>query len=353
MATISLARGSVRVAFLCALWSCSGLPAVPLLPPTLPEQESIRRVELPYQGWTDAERHWFHHVTQGTTTPQVPYSWFKALEQPRLSLFEAPLLSDPEYLTRFGFVPSFRSELNPDGLPVGFALLRGAVEPTTGKSFEGWGFTCAACHTGQIEYRGTAIRVEGGPAMTDLGKFRDAVSLALGYTRFDPFRFRRFAKRVLGPDHSDEQARELKNSVIAAVSGGLGNPELRRSIVHASTEEGFGRLDAIGRIGNFVFAVEIDPKNIRPLRAPVAYPHLWDASWFNWVQYNGSIRQPMVRNAGEALGVYALADLKGPAETRFNNNADIEHLYRIEQLLAGRKPFEGLRPPPWPEHVLG
>ena len=35
------------------------------------------------------------------------------------------------------------------------------------------------------------------------------------------------------------------------------------------------------------------------------FPRIWNAPWFDWVQYNGSIQQPMVRNAGEALGVGA------------------------------------------------
>ena len=68
--------------------------------------------------------------------------------------------------------------------------------------------------------------------------------------------------------------------------------------------EGFGRLNAQNRIGNTVFA---DGMGIRRNRvattAPVAYPHLWDVHWFSWVQYNGSIERPMVRDAGGAMGV--------------------------------------------------
>ena len=49
----------------------------------------------------------------------------------------------------------------------------------------------------------------------------------------------------------------------------------------------------VNRIGNQVFSVEqnLDPANYAALTAPVAYPHIWDTSWFEWVQYNASIMQ--------------------------------------------------------------
>ena len=39
--------------------------------------------------------------------------------------------------------------------------------------------------------------------------------------------------------------------------------------------------------------------------APVHFPRIWTTSWFEWVQYNGAIKQPMTRNAGEAMPVLA------------------------------------------------
>jgi mono/diheme cytochrome c family protein len=329
-----------------------GLPFSPF-PPKLPELEPVHRIERPYQGWTDEQRAWFHHVSQGTATPNISYEWFLALEQPAISLREQPLLSDPAYLARFGFIPSEKSELNPGGLPIGFARQPGVTDYETGEVFDGMGFTCAACHTGQIEYRGTRILIEGGPAVTDLGKFRHAVALALGYTKVLPFRFGRFADRLLGPDHTPEQRDALEKKLDAAIERGRANPELLPRVIDHSTEEGFTRLDALGRIGNFVFGVEIDAANTQPLRAPVNYPHIWTTPWFDWVQYNGSIRQPMVRNAGEALGVFARADLRNAEIDRFRSSVQVRNLYDIEQLIAGPAPFQGLRAPRWPEHVLG
>ena len=82
-----------------------------------------------------------------------------------------------------------------------------------------------------------------------------------------------------------------------------------------SIEEGYGRLDALNRIGNQVFSLDLKkPENYRGSSAPVHYPRIWNTPWFDWVQYNGSIMQPMVRNAGESLGVSAELNLTEPGE---------------------------------------
>ena len=70
-----------------------------------------------------------------------------------------------------------------------------------------------------------------------------------------------------------------------------------------SVKEGFTRLDALNRIGNQVFAISAKrPANYHATDAPVNYPQFWGTSWFDWMQYNGSTMQPMVRNAGERWG---------------------------------------------------
>jgi hypothetical protein len=75
--------------------------------------------------------------------------------------------------------------------------LNGGADPATGESYPAQlGFTCAACHTGHIEYKNISIRFDGGPAMIDLGNLESAVGLAIFYTMKVPFRFDRFADRV-------------------------------------------------------------------------------------------------------------------------------------------------------------
>jgi len=87
--------------------------------------------------------------------------------------------------------------------------------------------------------------------------------------------------------------------------------------------------------------------------APVNYPPIWDASWMDWVQYNGSIQQPMGRNVGEALGVRSRINLLGYPGLQFQNTIRVENLHEIETLLGGSEPGKGVWSPKWPEEILG
>lgn len=310
------------------------------------------------QNWDDRQRAQFHNVSQGTVTLPIPASWFLALEDPAASL-NPKLFSDPTYLDRFGFIPSPRDAANnPDGLPVGFARTT-TTDPATGARVDQFGFTCAACHTGRIDYRGTTMLVDGGPAMTDLGKFREALAKSLIMAVL-PTRFPRFAERVLGPGHSKEARDQLKKQVKATIDAGIKQKIQSLGKDDGSIEEGFGRLDALNRIGNEVFGSQMGNKaNIAPLSAPVAYPHIWDTAWYDWVQYNSSIEQPMVRNAGEAMGVRALVNYRDGPTPRFTSTVPIDRLHAIEESLGGTvqptegRKFTGLQSPKWPVNILG
>ena len=87
--------------------------------------------------------------------------------------------------------------------------------------------------------------------------------------------------------------------------------------------------------------------NLAETDAPVNFPHVWDTPWFYWVQYNASIRLPMVRNIGEALGVGAAVN------ANFESTVDVKNLHLMEDQLAGRQPFTGLKAPAWPRDVFG
>ena len=64
-----------------------------------------------------------------------------------------------------------------------------------------------------------------------------------------------------------------------------------------------------------MFSIDLKkPENYAGSSAPVHYPRIWNTPWFDWVQYNGSIMQPMVRNAGESLGVSAELNLTDPSK---------------------------------------
>jgi len=363
-----------------------------LIPPALPETEPTKAAYWLDQGWTTKDRHWFHHVTQGTATFPIPYGWFMAMEQPYLSLFGTPgLISDSAYLERFGFIPSPKSVEgdpsalrpfgyaataaaktdtapalpaglkptpagNEGGLPVGFARLTGATNPGTGAAeSDKIGLTCAACHTGSIHYKGVSVRFDGGPGMADLRKLEEAMGFAMIFTQYVPGRFSRFADRVLGPNASDADRATLKKGLKAATDFAL-NMQAKnyQSAIEAKgqteTEEGFGRLDALNRIGNQ-----------EAIDAPVSYPPIWTVPWFSWAQYDGSIAQPLIRNAGEALGVFAQINLSpAPASNKlWRSSMALENLVHIEDMLRGPDPFAtttptfgGLISPKWPEKLF-
>ena len=376
-----------------------------LLPPPLPDRAPAKSAVWLDQNWSTDDRHWFHHVSQGTATFQVPYDWFVALEQPGLHLFTQPgLLSDSAYLERFGFLPSPKSVHtdatslhrfgysasskappaapaaiaglratpveNFDGLPVGFARLTGATDPGTGLPLpDQIGLTCAACHTGSLRYKDISVRFDGGPAMVDLRKLELATGLSVGYTLKVWGRFGRFATRVLGPDATPEQYDKLKADLTALLARLLNQANALDKAVtdqhQPNTEEGFGRLDALNRIGNQVFATDLAisglsgfEKNLHAQDAPVSFPPIWTVPWFLYAQYDASIEQPLIRNAGEALGVFALVNLSPDyaPDTLFRSSVALENLVRIEAMLRGPDltgpAFGGLQSPKWPSEIF-
>jgi hypothetical protein len=332
---------------------------------TLPEYPPVGNAVWLEQNWSAPQRDWFHHADQGTQTFGIPYEWFVALEQPSLSLGSPELLSDPLYLDRYGFIPD-NSHPGKSALPIGFAQ-GGALKnpdgsanlnPQTKAPMTSLGLTCAACHTGRFTYHSTTVLIDGGPALTRLDKFQVGVGLALAYTRYVPFRFDRFADRVLGSGAGPEAKSELKAKLDEVLAQDKAILKLEESVKSRSVEEGFARLDALSRIGNFVFAVDAGvPANFVAYTAPVHFPRIWNSSWFEWVQYNGSIENPMTRNAGEALGVRATVNLAGPKDQLYSSSVQVQTLFDMEQLLAGKPPdvhtgFTGLNSPKWPANIL-
>ena len=318
-----------------------------LTPPNLPKVTADKKQVWLEQNWTEQQRDKFHHMGQGTRTFPIPFDWFVNLEQPKSSPYSLLFgkkgkLVDSAYMQRFGFIRGKVSALNPYGLPIGFAATADQALPGIKERTTAVGLTCAACHTGHLVYNDTEYVIEGGPADTDLGLFRGALSAAMAQTLLSskiPFfdgRFDRFARNVLKEKYSDttklQLARDFDEFITSqAAKGG--------DIIDVT--EGFSRLDALNRIGNQVFSANLDRrKNYAPISAPVNYPHLWTASWFDWVQYDGSIMQPLVRNAGEALGVSAYLDVKSPLdEKRFGSSIPMNSLYWIENTLSGPPPY--------------
>jgi mono/diheme cytochrome c family protein len=321
------------------------------------------------QGISKEKLSWFYHADQGTRTFGFPYEWFMALEQPTLPwlLFtEVGLFSDAAYLDRYGFIADTIIP-GKKALPIGFAQGGPMLDPTGAlwknprnkQDMTGIGLTCAACHTGSFTYKDTAVVIDGGPALTDLFKMKQGMGVALVLTRYLPGRFSRFAERILGPDSTLDDRETLKNQLDQVIAQYKRVKNLEERVASQSVEEGYGRLDALNRIGNQVFSIGLKtPENYAGSSAPVHYPRIWNTPWFDWVQYNGSIMQPMVRNAGESLGVSAELNLTDPSKDLYKSSVNIKSLDEMEQMIKGDKPpnakdgFSGLKSPKWPDDIL-
>lgn len=302
------------------------------------------------QNWTEAQRHRYYHIAQGSEL--MPYTWFLALEQPQFTIKGAPPFKDDSYMQGFGFIPDSANEQNPDTLPVGLARDDRFVDAYTGQKNVVLGLTCAACHTGELFFGDKAIRIDAGPSMIDLQKFTNALGLAITWTYYDPLRFRRFAHRILGPNPPPADVALLSNALKYYLDTSFTEFKANRHLF--PTPEGYGRTDALARIGNFVFGTELNNReNMALSDGPVNYPPVWDASWMDWVQYNGSIQGPMGRNVGEALGVRARVNLLGYPGAQFENTVRVDNLHEIEGLLGGDAPGKGVWSPKWPEDILG
>ena len=310
------------------------------------------------QGWgggRDAQpRQAYYYTPQGTSLKNLRYDWLVNLEMP----WGTKRLADPAHLRSYGFIVDPEpTAANPDQLPVGFAK---RFDSELGEAV--LDISCATCHTGQLVVsRGgkrTALRVDGGPAghaftTTTIGHFVPTLTASLASTYLNPFKFRRFGRKVLG-EAAWARGKWRLHEDLGDVLGALvrqGVLESRKKLY--PVEEGFGRTDALARIGNTVFADELDGANDSIGDAPVSYPYVWNIWKFDWVQYNASVSQPMARNMGEAFGVGArlhLLDRYGrplPSAERFRTSVLVPNLHRIETTL------QRLEPPRWPEDLLG
>ncbi len=305
--------------------------------------------------WNAAQRQTYYYTPQGTQVKGLQYAWFQALELP----FDTAPFADPRYLARFGFLvdpDQQASAANPGNLPVGFT--RHADDES---GIEYLDITCAACHTGELRFNDQAIRIDGGAALHSLastvptlrgGSFGQALGMSMAFTYYNPLKFQRFARTVLGENYESgyDLLREEFKTALDRLLGTAYN-DWHRGLY--PTEEGFGRTDAFGRIANSVFGDAIDPGNYRVANAPVSYPQLWDIWKFDWVQWNGSAMQPMARNVGEALGVGATLHLLNAdgspvgVEQRYASSVRLRDLHTLEETL------KQLKPPTWPEDILG
>ena len=79
------------------------------------------------------------------------------------------------------------------------------------------GLTCAACHTGQIHYNGTSLRIDGAPAMIDLANLERIIGLSICYADAFPtslWRKSRFIDAILDGKKLTGAARDKERRLI-------------------------------------------------------------------------------------------------------------------------------------------
>ena len=314
--------------------------ASPLPAPPAPEGRN---------GLSENERTTFYHLSEGGEL--YPVDWLLALEVESTAsdgtLQVRPFL---ENIERYGLLSDPKSVGNPDGLPVGVSLARGKLE-----GVEMIGLNCTACHVGQVQYQGHAVRIDGLGNMALINGFLKDLATETEKTIESPQRLARFwervravrqtrrgrgseadvvaederlLRRVVGIFTKNRDLLEAKLNVLRCV------PTLNRSLA-ISTQEGYGRLDAFGIGRDELFGCIAN--NSMPADAPVSLPHIWGMEYTGWLQWGANTNSVMERNIGQALGV----GVTFAADT-FSSTLRIEDLHRMEQFAYK------LTPPDWP-----
>jgi len=294
--------------------------------------EKVDKVIQLEQGWSAADIEWFYTTTQGSEL--MPYATFINLEQAD----STELFRSPRNMSKYRYLTDFSSKDNPDGLPVGFV-----------KNGESIGLTCATCHTNQVNYKGTGIRIEGGPTMADFGTFMRDLIAALDKTLKTPEKLERFSAQVLGAGASAEKKAELVKN-LTSVHDEMAYADKVNTT--GASPYGFARLDAFGRIYNRAITIA-DRTNANPANAPASYPFLWDTSQHDYVQWVGNAPNANVgelqRNIGEVIGVFGSITIPEKTATLGGYKSSI-NVKDLNELAAKMRDLES---PLWPEGVLG
>lgn len=320
------------------------LPPIQANPTTVTEALGVAPENMieTTQNWSDATRTKFWHIDQGSLT--APYDIALAIETE-----DGERFFSARNIARYRYVPQRALEHNPDGLPLGFT--KSKVQPD-GETYIG--MTCAACHSTVVTYEGTGLLVDGAPSQGDFQGFYADLAAAFRATLESEARLERLAQTLGVSDFAALEAR------VRSASDAM---QARLALNATESRYGYGRVDAIGQIFNAVASANLGiPENRGDPNAPVNYPFLWGTHQSNVVQWNGfapnvtkfndiRIVGPLIRNAGEVLGVFGHIDI--PRETGGDPGVRYRNSTRLRNLIAIEEWLERLAPPPWPEQMFG
>lgn len=217
------------------------------------------------QGWSERESLWFYNASQGSNL--LPYDFFMVLER----IDSKKLFRDNDNMAKYRYLPQQKTLSNPDALPVGFAKDSYKLKDED-NSKEYLGLTCAACHTSQINYKkdgvNHAIRIDGGPAQSDMDKFMVDLGKALMDTLTNDKKQERFVNNILNFNKDNlvftsSNSYDTKSEIIKDLEKFAYQIQDYNQINHSETEYGYMRLDAFGRIYNRVAEYILDEKTLR------------------------------------------------------------------------------------------
>lgn len=261
-------------------------------------------------GWSGAERAEYYHLAEGSEL--MPYVLLSNVVSVKTG---KPFLENTE---RFGFLTDAQSASNPHGLPIGLTAVHSRDKRHIG--LEMVGFSCAACHVGELTYRGKTLLIDGAPALIDLQTYQVEFKDSVDATVRDPVKIFALVAAVdrdlhigdtppsgsassygaaatnagdVAPAptadknfHNVTSRQADSTDPAAALQGKTFAERFRRGVALLKarmaylnngkllldgTEPGPGRIDAFGAARNLLF-----PKYAFRMRSPVSFPFLWD-----------------------------------------------------------------------------
>ncbi len=133
-------------------------------------------------GLDDEDRQGFYHMAEGSEV--FPLDWLKALVNDKTG--ELFLSS----VDRYGLLPDDANEFQ---LPVGLTAEESRDLRFVGKMV---GINCAACHVGEVTYKGRGMRIDGATNLFDARKYFTELADSTTATIKDPVQLIAFVSRV-------------------------------------------------------------------------------------------------------------------------------------------------------------
>lgn len=303
------------------------------------------------QGWSQREVEFYNHASEGTNL--APLEFVLNLPDPArpTTLFKDKLARE------YGFIPSEKSELNPYGLPVGFAI---DERPKAMGDRPYLGLTCAACHTRQLTYGKWILPVHGGPALVDMPRFKQDLFDAFGQLLTKPDLASRFARGVLqhAPSADETQAllaevREFTGPIAltAKLQAGVNMPNFGPGNLNALSQ---GNYNNAALVGWFISKGLMPPSPTPPLlpafEGSVNYPSMWFAPHDDWAQWFAGIDDPGPRNWIQSVST---SEVRPPKMIAALGPRSLLASIHFDNIAGIQRSLELLRTPQWPEEVLG